>query len=276
MWPITYKTLEMWQFAGTFCATAVVALTKADRADFGQLAGGVEVVQRSSFWLLMGLTISVGIAKGLCKYYGPPWIWGAVRRLLSRYRDEAFKNIAGDPVHFHRVTLFKRRRWFWGVWPLSSRMWWRSSLWPWGPWRGPWSGWMVPLARSGQTTQKTDTVFLAPDDADNSEGMPGSIWQIQDTVTIKLPAIMLGSSDEEIQEYSRVARVSVKWIRRRLKAGKSLPLSLCGIPVEVNHTFWGVLVLDSRRADTIDYRGRALPAYNRLIAVALDELLQRV
>jgi hypothetical protein len=119
-------------------------------------------------------------------------------------------------------------------------------------------------------------VFLAPDDADNSEGIVGEVWQKNQVLVQRLPELKATSTADEIATYAQMANMPEWWIRDRLAKKKPCPQMLCGIPIEVDNRLWGVLVLDSRRSDTIDYQSQAWPAFTLLVALSLEELLKRV
>jgi hypothetical protein len=48
--------------------------------------------------------------------------------------------------------------------------------------------------RSGHTTQKTKTIFLAPDDAGNAEGVAGQVWASDQTIIVILYAAISETS----------------------------------------------------------------------------------
>lgn len=209
---------------------------------------------------------------GGCSVIGPPWVWATIHSILNEFREHAFRaETTGDPLHYHRVTLFKHVRMKWWL----SHESWRSRFWPWGKGRYPWSGWLVPVARSGHTTKSSSTVFLAPDDADHAEGVAGKTWALNSTLPVsKLPNLQDSPNQEQIADYSRRTFASEDWLRTRLGNDKPLPQSLHGIPVEVKGKPWGVLVLDSRSAN-----GVKMARAGRLVSVVgviLDNLLERV
>jgi len=191
-------------------------------------------------------------------------------RLFNDYREEAFNIAEDDAVHNHRVTLFKRSRLIWWIWP------WRSRYSPWGKMRAPWSGWLVPLVRSGHTTQRSRTVFLAPDDADNVEGVVGQVWARDRVIVVEdLPDLCGNATDQDIAAYALKTWVPDAWVRWRLRSGKQCPRSICGIPVEVNGSRWGVIVLDSYSPDGLKHKSHAWTPYRKMLPMLLRELLKR-
>lgn len=90
-----------------------------------------------------------------------------------------------------------------------------------------------------------------------------------------MPEIKEGSTDAEVTAYALQAMMPVEWIKDRLRHGKSCPRSLCGIPIEVRGKPRGVLVLDSRKPDSINYQSTAWPAFMRIVPVVLEEFLKQ-
>ena len=128
-------------------------------------------------YILIGLAVLTGAAKVVLWRIGQPWAQESIEAILEEICNLAFNaDTTEDPVHYHRVTLFKyKKRKYWI--PLAKP---RGTS-PWGKGRGPQSGWLVPVLRTGHATQKTSTVFLAPDDADNAEGIAGRAWSQRGT-----------------------------------------------------------------------------------------------
>lgn len=211
----------------------LVAISASLKADPNRLMFGEDILlraQSNASITLPLLTILVG-ALGLGrKMLGPPWLWETVHEALNVLRDHVFADRHGDPVHYHRATLFKHRRWGW--------------------WRRLWSfaGWLVPVERSGYTTLASSVIFRAPEnDPDRAEGVAGQAWSRNEVVAVaKLPDLARGT-DADYQTYSSSTWVSVPWLRDK----KPTARSLCGIPVEVGGKPWGVIVLDSRSPEPI-------------------------
>ena len=76
---------------------------------------------------------------------GDPSNHAAICELLDRFRDGVFGDRSEDHSH-HRVTLFKH----YGFHPLGFDF--EDRGWP-------WSGWLIPVARSGHTAQKTNVRY---------------------------------------------------------------------------------------------------------------------
>jgi transcriptional regulator with GAF, ATPase, and Fis domain len=125
------------------------------------------------------------------------------------------------------------------------------------------------------TTQKTNTIFLAPDDAENAEGVAGQAWSSDQVIIVKnLPVINRDSTDEKVREYAKRTFTSEAWVRKRF-GRRQRSRAICGIPVEVNNERWGVIVLDSVRPDSIKDSAQAWEHYRKLVPIFLAEILRR-
>lgn len=198
--------------------------------------------------LLFLSALGVGLGELLRVWAGDPKFYQFAEPLLDSLRRYAFaaNYLAQDPEHHHRATLFRYRRFKWWVWP------WRKWCNPWGAGRGPFSGWLEPVARSGHATKKTRILFLAPDDADHAEGIAGHIWRCKRELSaIVLPNMNSPPTDAQIAEYAEQSWVDVSLIKRYLSKQSSLPGSMAGFPIFKSGQIWGVVVLDSRRQDAI-------------------------
>jgi hypothetical protein len=252
--------------------TFVGLILKADPKNQGVLLEFTfEWIQKSAWLLILVFGMVTLATKYLSSLIGAPWVWATVQKVLNEVRKDAFNRQPEDPIHAHRITLFKRVAWRWRVRPTRGS-WWR----PWGTGHWPWSGWLVPISRSGHTTQRSEAVFLAPDDADKCEGIAGQVWARDQTIILEnLPDLNIGCpTDQNITDYATRAWLPESWVRRRLNEGKPFARSLCGIPVEVNGRLWGVLVLDSRNPDGINRRGHSWSANERMVRILLAELLR--
>ncbi len=158
----------------------------------------------------------------------------AIDESLDRFRDAVFNLPAETQVHENRVTIFKHTSRVW-VLPWES---WRCWCWPWGLGRGPSSGWLVIRRRSGHTTQKSSTIFLAPDDANHAEGVAGRAW------STKSPVEVNDLDPDKSNAYT--VNLPPKWAERRRKKGKTIPKQLVALPLDTkDNRPWGVVVIDS-------------------------------
>ena len=136
--------------------------------------------------------------------------------------------------------------------------------------RWPWSGWLVPVERSGHTTRRSHTIFLAPDDADQAEGIAGQTWAQNRVVVVNgLSDVNENPSREVLAEYAQRTWIAETWV---LQKQRQHARSFCGIPVEVKGKLWGVIVLDSRNPQAIDQNA---DKFYRLIGRVLGKLLER-
>ena len=238
------------------------SLAASIRADPKHLTGVWQVFVSPLMWIqdrawlfLIAIGIFIAAATAARRAVGPPWVWDAIHSNLDSFRDYAFPDQPGDMLHEHRVTLFKYVRWHWCL-----RKW-------------PWSGWLVPVERSGHTTRRTNTAFRAPDDANDAEGVAGVTWASKSALPIhELPDLSGQPSSEEVADYAKKTFVSQEWVEAYIKRGRMLARSFLGIPVEVGGKRWGVLVLDSKRE--MRNSPRNLNLYT-ILSKFLSKLLER-
>ncbi len=252
-----YRLLYIAQWLAGVVAALVGASLKADPVSWASkwaFAGGVVSSLQNSAWLtLPGLTLFLGVAQLARSMIGPPWVWDAVHQVLDLFRGRVFRGEAHDPLHYHRVTLFKHVGWRWCLE------------------RWPWSGWLVPVERSAHTTRTTKVVFRAPDQADRSECVAGQTWSRNKMVVATgLPNLQIAPTDADFLDYSTRTWVAVPWLRREPPSARSF----AGVPVEVKGKLWGVIVLDSRGENAI--KTKSVTLYYRLVAPFLSKLLERL
>jgi len=240
----TFRVLE-WGFL--FAATIFGTLLLLDPKEWPMLDRAIVWMQTRQAWVPLA-TLLTGAAKLGADKIGPRWIHEQLQAIVDSLRDASFTQRArsNSPVHHHRVTVF---RWCY-CWRLCC--WGRKIN---GKRRWPWTGWLVPIARSGHTTKSTNTVFVAPDDADNAEGIAGQTWsqnQVVHSGPLPLPAD--ASDTQAIAAYAQGGYVSPQWVRNKLEKALPLPRNLYGTPLEVHGKPWGVVVIDSRNENDIDPR----------------------
>ncbi len=214
------------------------------------------------------LSLTGLVLRGVTNYFGNPLVWDSIGKILKRFRNEVFVGIDGDRQHHHRATLFKCC----SCWIVTP---WRSRFWPWGKGYGPLSSWMVAVARSSEDTRSTRTVFRVAGEND-SEGIVGLVWQSGEMHVLELPPVSATPTEEELQAYAVASMMPIEWVRHRAKKKGHFPRQLCGIPIEVKNKRWGVLVLDSRRPNTINDKGRTWSANVKFAQLSLGELLRLV
>ena len=240
----------------TFLSIVVSASLKADPANFQQhseLTADVIKLLHGHAWFILPALGTLGIAKMMKAWIGPPWVWETIHRLLDSFQKHIFEKQSHEPQYFHRVTLFKYKGFvfIWRKWPSS--------------------GWLVPVERSGHITQRSTSKFKVPDNG-SVEGIAGQVWVRNSVLTISLPDISSDSTAEEIASYAQRGFVSIEWVQSRLREKKTLPRSICGVPVEVNGKPWGVIVVDSRREKLPE---KEIEKAHRLIAKVLGRLLEK-
>lgn len=250
-----YHSLTVSQWVCGSFGTLVAASLKADvaktRSWFAPAADLLEWAGANAWYLIPAMAIVVGGASLVKQILGPPWVWNVIHSLLDDLQRRAFGNDRTGPLHHHRATLFKHVSW-----RICFRRW-------------PWSGWLIPVERSGHATRRCGVRFLAPDDADRAEGIAGQTWVCKEVIFVDgLPCLDGKMSNTKCRDYSKKTWVSEDWLQNE----RSHARSFCGIPVEVKGKLWGVIVLDSRDDKPIKQEG---DAYYRLIAKQLGTLLGR-
>lgn len=227
----------------------------------------IEWCQAYSLPIWSGLG-ALTIAGWVLRWRGDPWIWDKLQTLLDRFQEVAYKRFPNHIKDDHRVTLFRYQKWYWG---LSTPM--TDGRWPWSRKRLPWSGWLVPVLRSGKTSKKTRAVFMVPDNGNDAEGVAGQAWASNAVIVAdKLPALKLGSGDRQVAKYAERTHCPERIVRDYLHRGRPLPRSIAAIPIEVNNVPWGVLVLDSSDEDGVTYE---LVNNFTLIVHSISQLLEK-
>lgn len=188
-------------------------------------------VQTSSLWVLSAIGF-LALSGLITRKLGKHWVWGTLKFVLDEFQKKAYPEHQGDRNNHHRVTLFQRKQ---CVMRFDA----------FGSGRYPWSGWLEPVLRSGHKTLDTKALFHAPENA-KSEGIGGYTWDSEMVVcTQNLPKVLISSSLRQKEKYAKRTFCNLDFIDKHLSSGKELPLSLGAIPVFVNGSIWGVLVLDS-------------------------------
>ena len=219
----------------SYAALGMVGGAKlADVSQAGAFSPLLIRLQHVSWWAMPVIFFGNIAFQAGAKAISPPWVWDTVRSVLDQLQLHAFSPTQGELKQSNRVTLFKHVRWRWAV-----------CKWP-------WTGWLVPVERSGNTTRKTDTVFLAPDDGNKAEGIAGRAWACEGTVTVSnLPSVTEDSPETDLVRYADETFITVATLKDRLRCKKGIALSLTAFPVEVKNKVWGVIVFDSRSREAL-------------------------
>ncbi len=256
----TEKTFKFVQIVGTFLILFIAASLKADSSTvWSGLKDPLDFSQRWAFVFIPILTIVVGFANFFKTHFGNQNTWNTVTLLLEEYKNAVFVNdesLQEDPDFFHRVTLYKFVRWRWAICKF------------------PWTGWMIPVARTGHTTHSHKIPrFKAPKASpDKAEGVAGRTFVYRKMLSIfGLPEIKSDPTDNDIEVYSSKGFVSKKWIQARETCYSR---SLVGIPIEVKNQPWGVLVIDSRSPNEISTKEILTATEFTRLAKVLGKLME--
>lgn len=257
------KVLYFGSLVGAAAGTWMVRLDPTDAQAYGAEVSSAAAFLRAHSVIVVSLPILAGCAKYALERLMQRWVLHIVHSLLTDYRERIFCNLQGAK-HHHRATLFVRKKFaFWRTLPWNRR-------------RHPWSGWLVPIVRSDHATQKMRTKFLAPDQADRSEGVAGKAWSNRGIVTVVgLPSLTEGSSEADIKRYCSETTCNEAWVRKRIASGEALPQSLRGIPIEVLNVLWGVVVLDSRDANAFTEDAVGTANFSLIFSSTIGRLLER-
>lgn len=182
-------------------------------------------VDTNGYWLLPAILLVIPGLEWVRRKLESVNTWRIVEAILEDFRNKVFDDKDDDPLHHHRVTLFKKV-----TCSFRFRRW-------------PFSGWLIPVARSCHTTRRNASRFLAPDDADRAEGVAGNAWTRKKMFVVEnLPDLSQESPEFQFNDYAEKSRISVSSVKKGLPRARSL----CGFPIRVAGAQWGVIVIDSR------------------------------
>lgn len=170
-------------------------------------------------------------------------IWEVLQTQIDTLQSLAFSNNTGDLNDHHRVTLFKFKKWSW------------TRLFQWQRREWPRQGWLTPVIRSGHTGKNTKTIFLAPDEGRDAEGIAGLCWSSDSMIyEYNLPNISGTSSEDNKDKYCRKTHMPRWMLDCYCLSGKDLARTILAFPVKTsNGNRWGVLVYDSMNSTGIDH-----------------------
>lgn len=245
------KSVDKWLGKSQLIITAVVmafgACLRAKPSDFQDLkllANTLEWMQTWAWLVVFFGPPLVGAIQLVRRRYGNPWAWSAIQEWLDAVQEDVFRDIGPtDPMDHHRVTLFRYRRWLPGLRAPST-----------------WGHWLVAVARSGHLTRSRIQKFRVPDDGESCEGVAGMAWRCRDWVFVPEPKqspIPIPTSDserEKIAEYAASTGVTHEWVQKKVNGKREMAASYAALKVLLHGKPWGVLVVDSRKAEGISSR----------------------
>lgn len=254
-------------YAGALAGAAIGALLmrmqESEYANWGEPVASLARFVRQHPWIVALMPGVAAVARWGSEHLTRSWLLKMVQSLLTDYCDQVFSGQAGAKDD-HRATLFVRRQFA------------LKGTFPWSRHRHPFSGWLVPVARSGHTTQNVRARFLAPDRAEKSEGVAGMTWRNRAIVTTPaLPKLTSTSVEADIEAYCKLTKITEAWVRKRLEDDEELPLSLRGLPVEVANELWGVVVLDSKDPNAFAADPTGTRPETQVFSSTIGRLLER-
>lgn len=197
--------------------------------------------------------------------------WRAIQEQINILQYIGFTKKEGDLNDSHRVTLFKYKSWSFArtLTPSGLKSLCKNRVWP-------WSGWLVPVVRSGHTGKRTKIVFSAPDSGRKAEGLAGLCWSSDAVVhEAKLPNINNTSSQINKNRYCRKSRFPGWLLELYCKEDRQVARSIFAIPIRnLRGDRWGVLVFDSMQVDGVNV-GIVNEAFT-IIVNSLGVLLEEV
>ena len=241
-------------WTATVTAATIGAFLKADEnryKDWPYIVSAIIVIKAAAWWSLPCTTIIAAILQKLRSDIGSARRWNTVQVVLDQYRDQVFAGFKNDPEYHHRVTIFKYVKW-----RLTFLRW-------------PWSGWIVPVARSGVTRKSKISCFRASlDDPTTSEGIGGQSFSGNRTLSIDgLPDLTAANvNNDDIRRYAERTFLPVTRVTQRTLTARSL----VAFPLEVKGKLWGCIVLDSHHPGKIAIKGNVYS----MLAKVLDELFR--
>ena len=205
---------------------------------------GIVVSLKDYSLMLYGLIVVLFFYSLLAQRAGDPWIREKIQYLIDGVRDRLYEDFGTDRLDEHRVTLFKRTGFAWKIRRPGSR-----KYWPYGAGYFPWSGWLMPVLRSGHTAQTSSSAFLAPSGklSHKVKGVVGRAWASKNTIVVdNLNEIRQDSALKTKKTYASKTFCEIDWVERCLGQNRQPPRSIGAIPIEVHGKIWGALVLDSK------------------------------
>ena len=245
---------QPWPFWMTLVTAIWGATLKAPVDDFSPFWKGVFLwLQQWAWFGITGLTIGALVIEHMRKRFGSPKAWDSLKAILNFWQAQIFEDekFSEDPSHYHRITLFKYSAWI-NPW-TKYRTWLRRRAikgWWLNPynflWKYPiWSGWLVPVVRSGHLTQNSLALFRVPDSGD-VEGIAGQAFTCKKPIHKVLPDINSESDDQFKLQFAKDGFVSLEWVEARLQNRQQMYLSFLAFQITGPTDYpWGIIVVES-------------------------------
>lgn len=258
----TEKIFKFVQIVGTFLLTVLGAVLYAKPEDYDSwptFKTFLEFDRDYAFLVIPGITILVGAATFFKTHFGTNNTWNTVSSLLEEYKKaitEESEIFQSEADYCLRITLYKYVGWRWAFCVF------------------PFTGWMVPIARTGHTTiswriPRFCTPVASPD---NAQGVAGQVYVQKKIIPVyDLPDLNTDTSDGAYKDYATRGFVTVEWLKKRQSHTSR---ALLGVPIEVKNKPWGALVIDSRKPDEIVTKEVLDTTQYKMLANVLGKLLE--
>ncbi|MGL6576528.1 hypothetical protein ACSZOM_10095 [Aeromonas hydrophila] len=276
------RNQRIFQFSntvGTFSSLFIGAIIQIDLAskqfeNHQTLKVILEYIKSISPILLIASALFIFIPYLILKFSSSAPILKCVTAKLNTLRDWLCCDINGDYDDNHRVTLFKYQRCYFGL--IFKRKYWSKKWFPWTFERNPWSGWLVPIARSGYTSYDARAVFWAPKSSKKAEGVAGIAWgKGGDMIHFsKLPKISTTTSKANKEKYCTDTKIRLDLLEAFVSEGTCPARSFLAFTLFVEGEQWGVIVVDSQSENGIDIHQmrKAMDVTCILMPILLEEL----
>lgn len=194
----------------------------------------------------------------------------ALRQILVALQAEVMKTPQTYNPENYRVTLFRWAKWSFRGWLQHRKTRLRRRLWP-------WSGWLVPVARSGEN-HFSSTRFCAPRSMPQGHvtghGICGTAWLVGQADASGLPLLMTNSLKSDVALYSSQTHICENEVSARIADGRSLARALYAERISPKgKPNWGVVIYDSvDPVAIIDAKNRSGHRVGLLsLAIAIEE-----
>lgn len=265
------RILYVASFATPMIASTIEFAGKVDEKayPFMHKAFGVAKDYSLFFYALMVILLFIGYRM---TRKGNTVCWEALQVQLDELHSIVFAEYQDQANDVNRVTLFQYKKWCYRRYKWNLKKIYQSI----GDGKGPGTGWLIPVLRSGHISRNTNTVFHAPDESRMAEGIAGKCYVSNCIVHVeKLPAVREKSSEQNKKRYASKSHTPLALVKQYTEQGKSLPRSIMSIPVTTSSgDFWGVVVFDSQNESGINKEDtqEVFRAVTNTVGVLLEEL----